>query len=486
MSDKPNIVFLMSDQQRWDALGVNSAWIQTPHLDALAKEGINFQQAVCNNPMCVPSRYSMMLGLYSQQIGVRHNGQFCPNDDVLPAKTVAQHFKEHGYQTAGFGKTHWYINYESEKVKTTTRGFDIRVDSLPFDCPDNLQETGAIGLEQHAAELYEKNKLERTRCGPGGESREGYIGFESSLDPGEHREGWLTQQVLAFLEQRDAAAAPLFLYVSFLMPHALHNPPAVFSQLYDDVELPDDLCAQVIDPNLPSHGSGKFHDLSTDELQIARKRYAACCTYIDSLYGQIIEKMKSMNAYENSLFVFTSDHGDMLGERARYSKYCLYEGSVRVPLLMSGFGIDEVSKDTVSDVPAELVDLLPTLLSVANLTVPPELPGQNLIKPNKKTGSFAEYYGRGDEASQMAPTYMWRTKEWKLILSMGAALSDLSGDVEHINGELYHLQHDVQEMQNLYDNAEYLPIREQLTRQLLMHLAVVHSKSPFQLSTVPL
>ncbi|MDQ3362824.1 MAG: sulfatase-like hydrolase/transferase, partial [Actinomycetota bacterium] len=105
----PNILFLMTDQHRFDALGSVNPVVRTPNLDRLASRGVRFTQAVCNAPMCVPSRYSMMTGLYPSQVGVRHNTQMIPTDEDLPAPVLAQRLLDSGYQTAGFGKTHWYM-----------------------------------------------------------------------------------------------------------------------------------------------------------------------------------------------------------------------------------------------------------------------------------------------------------------------------------------------------------------------------------------
>ena len=121
----PNIIFLMTDQQRWDALGCVDSVVQTPNLDRLADAGIRFNQAVCNNPMCVPSRYSMMTGLYSSQSGLRHNTQMCPTDADLPIPVLPELLHDLGYQTAGFGKTHWYIGSHisaNMQVEASTRG----------------------------------------------------------------------------------------------------------------------------------------------------------------------------------------------------------------------------------------------------------------------------------------------------------------------------------------------------------------------------
>ena len=119
---RPDIIFLMTDQQRWDALGKLNPHIQTPNLDRLAKNGVIFRQTTCQAPSCVPSRNSMMLGLYPSQLGVLHNGSHSIGDAKLPCDPLPARLQKAGYQTAGFGKTHWG---RTDGPKST-RGFEIR------------------------------------------------------------------------------------------------------------------------------------------------------------------------------------------------------------------------------------------------------------------------------------------------------------------------------------------------------------------------
>jgi arylsulfatase A-like enzyme len=126
---KPNIIFLMTDQQRWDALGSVNPQVKTPTLDRLARDGILYRQAVCQTPQCVPSRYSMMLGLYASQTGVRTNADAIVEDSDLPCDPLPERFRAAGYQTAGFGKTHW--NHGKSSSHPSRRGFEVRVIGQP-------------------------------------------------------------------------------------------------------------------------------------------------------------------------------------------------------------------------------------------------------------------------------------------------------------------------------------------------------------------
>ena len=210
MDKKPNILFLQTDQHRWDALGCVNPVVKTPRLDALAAKGIRFEQAICNNPMCVPSRYSMMTGVYSSQCGVRHNTQMARTDDEMVIETIAERLGEAGYATSGFGKTHWYIGipdeHVAEKVTTTetsTRGFDVRAQARTPEPITN--ERGAMLWGEEDPEAAEIMAKEAEGIRTGGENAPGYMGLTSYLAPERQREGWLTGHALDYLDNRGDA-----------------------------------------------------------------------------------------------------------------------------------------------------------------------------------------------------------------------------------------------------------------------------------------
>jgi arylsulfatase A-like enzyme len=482
----PNILFLMTDQQRWDALGCVNPVIQTPNLDALAAHGVRFSQAICNVPMCVPSRYSMMLGLYGSQCGVRHNTQMCPTDEDLPLPVLAQRLRDLGYQTAGFGKTHWYPGgtfAPDIPVQTSTRGFEIRAQARPDD--SSVTEPGASIMAQEMLQEFAKLCEETAPFGGGGEGILGYTGCTSAVSARAHREGWLTQQTLEFLNRDRDPDRPLLLYLSFDFPHPGFNVPAGYEALYDIDDIPERPF-----PPWTEHNSGhavftrfpdQWHRKSPLERRRTTLRYYALCTYVDELFGGVLDKLEAMGELEDTFIIFTSDHGEMLGDRYhRFSKYSMYEGSIRVPLIVAGAGVPPEKQGTVDDRYAELVDILPTVMSVAGEPAAPELPGHDLLGPPCRLGGFAEMHGGGYEPAQMAPTYMWRTRDWKLILHLPGEIIDAHLRLDETRGELYDLQNDPYEWINLYDDPKHLATRETLTRDLLVHLACVWARYPRQ------
>ncbi len=484
--ERPNLLLLMADQHRWDALGCVTPTVQTPALDALAARGVRCTQAVCNAPLCVPSRYSLMTGLYPSQNGVRHNTQMCPTDADLPVPVLAQRLRDIGYQTAGFGKTHWYIGGDiTPDIPTipSTRGFAIRAEARPVD--PLAMEPGATNMATAAPAAYARVRAEMAPFGRGGESALGYTGRTSAIPAGADREGWLTEQALAFLDGGRDPDRPFFLYLSFDFPHAGFNVPAGYEDRYDLEAIPDRPAPPWADEPAghvpPSRWAADWRAKTPRERRRTTLRYYALCSYVDDLFGRVLRRLDELGERDDTLILFTSDHGEMLGDRGhRFSKYCLYDGSVRVPLIVAGVGIPPGRAGTTDDRPAELVDILPTLLAAAGGPGLPELPGRSLLDAPCRAGQFAELHGGGYEPVQVAPAYMWRTREWKLILSLPGVVADAGTRLGEARGELYDLRADPHEWTNLYDDRQYLATRERLTRELLLHLATVWARYPRQ------
>jgi len=467
-AEPPNIIFLMDDQHRWDALGVENSDVITPTLDRLAVEGVRFNQAVCQAPMCVASRNSMMLGLYPNQTGILRNEPGIEDED-LPAIPLPQLFRDAGYETAGFGKTHW-------AVQCGTRGFETRYIG---EC----REEGAVMMIDADPDKKIRYDHETRGYGPGEEDPSGYIGRTSILPEGEHRDGWVFEQCMDYLEEREDER-PLFLYLSFLKPHAGHNVPEGFEDQYD----PDMIKFARQPPWNTDHSPhakgvnrrdkyiGFWKDATEQQWREMTMRYYANCTWIDDMYGRVFESLEKKGLLENALIIYVSDHGEMLGERFyRFNKYCLYESSVRVPLILSGTALPKEFHGKLDLRPAELVDIYPTLLSSAGIDIPEHSAGVDLISDsNLRSASFCALHEREDETA-----FMWRTRDYKLILRMkrkGDAGSYIPEDI--IGGEFYNLETDPAEWTDLYDFADYKPLQEKMTTELLKHLKMMRKHPP--------
>lgn len=458
--DRPNIIFLMDDQHRWDALGVENEAVITPNIDKLAQEGVRFTQAVCQAPMCIASRNSMMFGLYANQTGVLRNGRGIP-DDKLPTKPLAQLFQDAGYETAGFGKTHW-------GVPCSTRGFETRFAAEVF-------EKGAIMMKDMDPEAKQRYLDETIDYGPGEEDPSGYLGETSKLPEVDHRDGWVLGKCLDYIKGREDER-PLFLYLSFLKPHAGHNVPEGFEDKYDLEETSyaeqppweNDKSPHAEGVNRRELYEGFWKNASDDQWKEMTMRYYANCTWIDDMFGRTLKALEEKGLLENSLIIYVTDHGEMLGERYyRFNKYCLYDASVRVPIIISGSALPQAWKGKEDARPAELVDVYPTLLKAAGIEIPQTAVGMNLLDEDKnREFSFCALHERKEESAFMA-----RTESYKLILRFSRkvdASTYVKSDI--IGGEFYDLKKDPQEWNDLYKSDEVKELKYEMTEQLIAKL----------------
>ncbi len=457
----PNIIFLMDDQHRWDALGVINPAVKTPNLDRLARAGVLYDQAVCQAPMCIPSRNSMMFGLYPNQVGVLRNGRGVP-DDELPAQPLPELLRQAGYQTAGFGKTHWGL-------VCSTRGFETR-------CAAECVETGAVMMKDDVPEDKKLYDAEGRTMGGGEENNRGYLGFTSEVPEEKHRDGWVTRKCLDFIAHGIDPDRPLFLYLSFLKPHAGHNVPAGYEQRYDvdKVEYAkqppweEDDSPHALGVNRRKMYVDYWSKASDEQWRLMTMRYRANCTWIDDMFGRALKALERQGVLANALIVYCADHGEMLGERFyRFNKYCLYESSVRVPMILSGSALPGRRRGETDHRPAELVDLYPTVLKAAGLKVPRACVGLDLLGDRNRPASFCALHERKTEAA-----FMWRTRRHKLILRMkrkADASQYTAADI--IGGEFYDLQADPQEWNDLYDQPQtQAGTRKKMTEELLARL----------------
>jgi arylsulfatase A-like enzyme len=490
MKQQPNVLFLMTDQHRWDALGVHNPLIKTPNLDALIRRGVLFDQAVCQCPMCIPSRYSVKTGYYPYQVGVRNNCQSIQRSNDMPVKTIFERFKNAGYRTIGIGKTHWYLGPKPERgicePDGGRRGFDVRCQARIRGGHDI--EDGSTCWSDVDYDSMARVKAYNKKNGYGGEGPDGYRG-ETGTQPGTAmREHWLAGMAIeniktARRQQRfpDKSVAPWLCMLSLDYPHAPLRVPPEYEALYDINDIPDfeeppegiSNHFQPLENQTAAFAQWQAMDLT--ERRRTTLRYWALCSYVDAQMGRVLDFLQESGQDKNTIVAFTSDHGESLGQRGRFSKYSLYEASVRVPLVLAGPGVESGKTDSR---PAELVDLAPTLLHLAGIEVPQSMPGEILVRPAVRSGAFSEMYANGNQEILRAPALMWRTPEWKLIIHFPGDVLQARGDMAGLQGELYNLKDDPQEYVNRWSEPALAELRERLTRELLYNMALNNAAYP--------
>ena len=408
--DRPNILVVLSDEHTAAAVGyAGHPHIQTPHLDQLAAQSVAFDRAYTNCPMCVPSRLSLMAGQYVHQIGAWDNG-------VIPSptfRTWGHHLREAGYTSVIAGRTHF-------NGPDRLLGFDRRLtDDLGFW----LDHSGRP--PRRTAEWRRPSNSHVTEHGPGHHVHTSHdiAGTDAALD---------------FL--RDAGPEPFLLYVGYMHPHFPLVAPSSFRDLHDpaDVELPAAAEGEHPVILLLRHGFRNDEPLTEQQFREATVCYWALISHLDHQIGRLLEAVP-----DDTVVIYTSDHGEMAGHHGIWQKQCFYEPAVRVPLLMRHPSVQRGRNgDQVS-----LVDVLPTLRDIAGLTPDPELPGRSLLDPSDRP-VLSEYHAQG----MVDGGFMLKSGPWKYcyygpgqrpqIFNVDddpLELHDLSGDtalVRALDGEL--------------------------------------------------
>lgn len=456
-----NILWICTDQQRWDTLGAyGNTFVHTPNLDKLANEGILFERAYCNNPVCGPSRSSFLTGLYPTASGVPWNGYNMP-DEMLP-NLLTHRLGPPGYNCGLSGKLH--IRGDGKNTATIESGFDHGYDEFNWSpCGYPVNWAGC----QYQHWLKDKGVVPEVKDHP--ESKH----VQLNVAPEHHQTTWCAQRAITFMQaMADVQPEQPWLFsCNIFDPHNPTDPPEEMIQRYynmlDDIPLPNysegeldnkPLWQQEHHANankrMPPHPL-RFDDLSEHEHKLYRAGYYAMIDLIDQQVGRILQTLEETGQRDNTLVIFTSDHGESLGDHGLYWKqYWCYEESVRVPLIMSWPGMKPQTR-RVSNF-AELVDIVPTIYDAIGIEKPEWLHGHswwpfmNGGEPVERDFAYAEL-----KAWDRAEIRMARTDTHKLVKDY------ITGE-----GELYDFSDPHLERVNHYHESAYEEVRADLEKRL--------------------
>ncbi len=369
--NKPNILFITSDQQRGDCLGcMGHPCVRTPHLDMLAKEGVLFTQAHSDCPVCIPARTTMITGVQSSIYGMpsyaeKHRIVRDRRDFLGSIMTSA------GYQTCLVGKSHWHTEPDF------AGGFETWISFSQMDRE----------IRRHAG-IFAEHGIGANEFSPA----------LSSLNPAFHSTNWVMGKGMDFLEDREKAR-PFFLWLSMIDPHpaaAIHEP---YYSMYDGEDIPA--------PRIPEWSTatdcpyairklqaGNSHDHMTRKaVEKAHGVYYGKITNIDHQLGRIFGWLKSHGLWDSTLILYTSDHGELLGDCGTYFKANFIEGAAHIPMLAkfpAGVGARKNSKTGAVVGPD---DLLPTFCEIAGAPAPRDASGKSLLPLARGEASrLREYY----------------------------------------------------------------------------------------------
>ncbi len=426
---RPNILWIMTDQQRYDCVGANgNKLIQTPNLDRLATESANFSHAFVQSPVCTPSRACFFSGRYAHAHRCRVNYTLLDRREVL----LPKHLQNAGYETRLVGKLHLAYDYPAVPDSARAIGFDH------VELHDGAHHTDLWSdyvkwrkaNDPKAAIPYRKTI--GTRAGPDENPN------RTLIDDPFTDTTWTGERSRIHLREAAAEKKPFFLFSSYWKPHSPFEIPAPFDSLHnqDDMPLPDKVGMDYIESlplplqKLILRGNGKPFEMDREKLRWAWRSYYASITHIDREVGRTLDLLDELSLRENTIVVFSSDHGDQMLEHGLMGKNVFFEESVRVPLMIRAPGV----KPGVYDELVESIDVLPTLFSLCGLDEPIHCHGRNL-KPlitgdgefNARDAVFSENIipevitipgfqfakGKGIAGIRHPDAKMIRTRRWK-------------------------------------------------------------------------
>lgn len=424
MSDRPNIVLIMADQWRGDCLSVaGHPVVQTPYLDQMALDGVRFSSAYSATPSCIPARAE----LYTGQSQATH-GRVGYQDGVDwdYATTLAGEFTRHGYQTQAIGKMHVYPERSQVGFQNVilhdgflhhARAHHPDLDRVDDYLPWLRQQLG------RDADYFDH-----------GVNCNSWVARPWDKPEAVHPTTFVITQALDFLKRRDPRK-PFFLFLSFHRPHPPYDPPAWAFEQYLHREMPPVPIGDWVgcldamdDPHRPDALYGRIDPAL---LQRARAGYYGHMTHIDQQINRFVERLAEFGERDNTFFLFTADHGEMLGDHNLFRKSLPYEGSAHVPLLLMGPGNGPLPRGGVVDRPVALRDVMPTLLECARLPIPDSVQGQSVLGLARQEHPVWREYLHGEHTA-LGMSAQWVTDgRWKYIWYSGDGreqLFDLQSD----------------------------------------------------------
>lgn len=411
--NQPNIVFIMTDQLRGDCLGIcGHPDVKTPYLDTLAAKGVLFDSAYASCPSCIPSRAAIHTGL-SQE----HHGRI-GYQDLVPWEypvTLAGELAKAGYDTQCIGKMH--VHPLRSKL-----GFHHVMLHDGYLHSYRLPETPFYESQKVADDYFYwlKNELgiEADVTDTGLECNS-WVARPWIYEEKYHPTNWVTTNAIDYLRRRDHRT-PFFLMASYLRPHPPLDAPQYYFDLYKDKELaPPALGNWESEEAL--RASGRIFDSNTGPLdpELIRQTqigYYACITHLDHQIGRLIQALIENQVYDNTLIVFTSDHGEELCDHHLFRKSRPYQGSIHIPMILSGSeSLLGAKPNNRNHAVVELRDIMPTLLDAAHAPIPESLDGKSMLSLVRGEAESLRSYLHGEHAAEHASNHFIVTETDKYI-----------------------------------------------------------------------
>ena len=398
---RPNILFIFTDQQRGDTIhaGGNPV-IKTPHLDRLVREGTLFTSAYTPSPVCVPARCSLIHGQYPHKTGCADNGHRMPED----RPTFMHALTEAGYRTHGVGKMHF--NPDPQAL----RGFQTR--------EHQAELRGRVEDDDYLTFLH-ANGYEHVYDPFGQRGEMYYIPQPAQMPARFHGTNWVGDRAVHFIHEADASR-PFFLWASFIHPHPPFSPPTPWNKLYRGSLMPL--------PKRPEQSEAlhtyinrvqnryKYRDNGIDNnlLRVMKAYYYACISFVDFQVGRMLKALEDTGRLDDTLILYTSDHGEFLGDYNCFGKRSMLDVAARIPMIARY--PERFAPGQICDTPTSLVDVMPTLLTTAGVdTTVYDLDGLDLAdlaaSPDRDRTVYSQYQ------RDALGIYMATNRRWKYFYS---------------------------------------------------------------------
>lgn len=472
-TEQPNVIFIITDQQRFDTINAHGfPWMKTPHLDRLVNEGVSFERCFCTGPSCAPARASLFCADWPHRVGVLRNGHHWQKPSWI------ERFRDAGYHTINLGKMH---THPVDDQCGFTQRFIVENKDRPL-----WAAQGGYFYDEWQRYLFQNGVKFPSRDWYKAEhpKYDTALGaYEWPLEEKYHPDRYVGDLACWFIDEWPSGG-PLFLQIGFPGPHPPFDPPQRYIDMYDGVDIPVPEVTQEELDGQPwpqqsyrremvenNHDAVKWHDQPTKEqLKRMRKFYAANMTLIDEQIGRIIEKLDEKGFLDNSIIVFTSDHGDNLGDHGHIQKWTFYEEIIRMPAIAWAPGRLHAGRRENGMI--EQFDLAAMVLDMAGLSVAWDSPARSAgdLLTGEWQGRDAVFAEHGPDALQHEVDYMnmVRTDRWKLVRYK-----------ERDFGELYDLESEAGETKNLWDDPAYREVKLELLQKLLDLQAPHTAQSPY-------
>jgi arylsulfatase len=456
---RPNILLFCTDQQRFDTIhALGNQHIRTPNYDRLANQGVAFTNAYCQTPICTASRASFLTGCYASSMHVNRNGnQYFPAQ--YTPRLISRILKNAGYDCGMVGKFHLASAYKRVEPRLDD-GYRL------FEWSHAPRQDWPV--EQHAYMRWLRDQGVDFKKEYGAHRLPDWPDeYNAGIAARYHEAHWCADTAVSWI--KGSLKKPWFITVNTYAPHPPFQPPPEFLERMNPTALPPVLWGPREMENQARFTKVDFQskprDPATWPSRYMKAAYYAQNEFVDDCFGHVLDALEATGQRDNTLIVFTSDHGDAGGDHGLVHKGCrFYEGLAHVPLIFSWPA--RFRRGLQSRALVHLTDIVPTLLDATGLKLPDYVHGRSLfgIAAGKSDSgrhrefAFSEYHDALDLPDHTHAN-MLRNERYKLVLYHG-----------HRSGELYDLEKDPREFTNLWDDPQHLALRAELTKQLFDHV----------------